>query len=38
MTKNDQIIWIPLDETYIKTLSDKRLRKFATKKKYLGYV
>lgn len=35
MTKNDQIIWVPLDETYIKTLSDKRLRKFATKKEIL---
>jgi len=25
MTKNDEIIWIPLDEAYIKTLEDKKL-------------
>ena len=35
MTKNEQIIWIPLDETYIKTLKDKKLQKFAIKKEIL---
>jgi len=35
MTKNDEIIWIPLDEAYIKTLEDKKLQKFATKKEIL---
>ena len=35
MTKNDQIIWIPLDETYIKTIKDKKLQKFAIKKEIL---
>ena len=35
MNKNDQIIWIPLDEAYIKTLKDKKLQKFAIKKEIL---